>query len=47
MKWWQKKVRGWIVSFWFTDTPIFSSRFAKLNEEQKSKIINIIRKQKS
>ena len=26
MKWWQKKVRGWVVPFWYSDTPLFSKR---------------------
>jgi len=28
MKWWQKKVRGWTVPFWYTDTPLISKRVA-------------------
>ena len=46
MKWWQKKVRGWIVPFWYTDTPLFSKRFAELSKEQKSKLADDIRKQR-
>ena len=46
MKWWQKKVRGWVVSFWYTDTPLFSKRFAELSEEQKNKLADDIRKQR-
>ena len=38
MKWWQKKVRGWIVPFWYTDTPLVSKKFVELNEEQKKKL---------
>ena len=41
MKWWQKKVRGWIVPFWYTDTPLFSKRFAELSEEQKGVPYNV------
>ena len=26
MKWWQKKVKGWIVPFWYSDTPLVSKR---------------------
>jgi len=26
MRWWQKKVKGWVVAFWHTDTPLFSKR---------------------
>jgi hypothetical protein len=47
MKWWQKKVRGWVVPFWYTDTPLFSKRFAELSEEQKNKLAEDIRKQRS
>jgi len=47
MKWWQKKVRGWVVPFWYTDTPLYSKRFAELSEEQKKKLAEDIRKQRS
>ena len=46
MKWYQKKVRGWIVPFWHTDTPLFSKRFSELSKEQKDKIVNKIREQR-
>lgn len=26
MKWWQKKVKGWTVPFWYSDTPLLSKR---------------------
>jgi hypothetical protein len=26
MKWWQKKVKGWTVPFWYSDTPLYSKR---------------------
>ena len=26
MKWWQKKVKGWTVPFWYSDTPLVSKR---------------------
>ena len=26
LKWWQKKVKGWVVPFWYTDTPLVSKR---------------------
>jgi len=42
MKWWQKKVRGWIVPFWYTDTPLCSKRFAELSDEQKNKLADVI-----
>jgi|TARA_R110000824_G_scaffold106610_2_gene251934 hypothetical protein len=43
MKWWQKKVRGWIVPFWYSDTPLFSKRFAELSEKEKSELIDKVR----
>tara|TARA_R110002050_G_scaffold79261_11_gene169422 strand:+ start:21072 stop:21227 length:156 start_codon:yes stop_codon:yes gene_type:complete len=44
MKWWQKKVKGWTVPFWYTDTPLFSKRFSDLNKEEVNKLTNKIRK---
>ena len=44
MKWYQKKVRGWVVPFWYTDTPLVSKRFADLSAESKGKIANEVRK---
>jgi len=44
MKWWQKKVRGWIVPFWYTDTPLCSYRFAKLSQKEQADIADQIRK---
>ena len=26
MEWWQKKVKGWTVPFWYSDTPLYSKR---------------------
>lgn len=46
MKWWQKKVRGWIVPFWYTDTPLCSKRFVELSNEQKNKLADVIRKRR-
>lgn len=46
MKWWQKKVKGWIVPFWYTDTPLISKRFADLSTKDKEKICSIIRNQR-
>lgn len=46
MKWWQKKVRGWIVPIWYSDTPLYSSRFAKLSEKEKDKLADNVRKQR-
>ena len=44
MKWWQKKVRGWVVPFWYTNTPLYSKKFAKLSEGGKIKLLDRIRK---
>lgn len=30
MKWWQKKVRGWTVPFWYTNTPLYSKLFVEI-----------------
>jgi hypothetical protein len=46
VKWWQKKVRGWVVPFWYTDTPIYSKRFSMLSDEEISIIVDNIRKSK-
>lgn len=46
MKWWQKKVKGWVVPFWYTDTPLFSKRFAELSEEKTMKLAEGIRKKR-
>ena len=46
MKWWQKKVRGWVVPFWCTDTPLFSKRFSELSENEKKDLIDKIRESK-
>tara|TARA_R110000796_G_scaffold134716_2_gene250510 strand:+ start:1121 stop:1267 length:147 start_codon:yes stop_codon:yes gene_type:complete len=43
VKWWQKKVKGWIVPLWYTDTPLYSKRFSELTDEQVDKIANKIR----
>ena len=42
-KWWQKKVRGWVVPFWYTDTPLYSKRVAKLNDKELNAILDRIR----
>tara|TARA_R110000744_G_scaffold148263_2_gene261281 strand:+ start:702 stop:854 length:153 start_codon:yes stop_codon:yes gene_type:complete len=47
IKWWQKKVKGWVVPFWYTDTPIYSKRFSELSNDQVDNIANQIRKQKN
>lgn len=43
MKWWQKKVKGWVVPFWYTDTPIFSKRVSDIGFD---KIVNLVREQR-
>jgi hypothetical protein len=47
IKWWQKKVKGWVVPFWYTDTPLYSKRFSELSNDQVDNIANQIRKQKN
>tara|TARA_R110000822_G_scaffold283243_1_gene404777 strand:- start:309 stop:461 length:153 start_codon:yes stop_codon:yes gene_type:complete len=47
IKWWQKKVKGWVVPFWYTDTPIYSKRFSQLSNDQVDNIANQIRKNKN
>ena len=42
MRWWQKKVRGWIVPFWSTNTPLVSKRFSKLEEKEKEEVVEKI-----
>lgn len=34
MKWWQKKIRGWVMPIWVTELPIVSYRIAKMNPEE-------------
>jgi hypothetical protein len=43
MKWWQKKVRGWIVPFWYTDTPLVSKRVAELSLSESNLLADNIR----
>ena len=40
MKWWQKKVRGWTVPFWYTDTPLYSKRVAMLTDKELNELRN-------
>ena len=44
MKWYEKKVRGWTVPFWYSDTPICSKRFAQLTRLQLKELLKQIRK---
>ena len=39
MKWWQKKVKGWTVAFWFTDTPLVSKRAVKYGLSNLAKLV--------
>jgi len=41
-----KKVRGWTVPFWYTDTPLFSKRFSELSKKQKGELTDKIRNQR-
>jgi hypothetical protein len=45
--WWQKKVRGWTVPLWYTDTPLFSKRFAQLTQIESKEIVNKIRESRN
>ena len=47
LKWWQKKVKGWTVPFWYTDTPLYSKRFAELTSKQCDELANKIRLQRN
>ena len=47
MKWWQKKVRGWTVPFWYTDTPLYSKRVAMLTDKESSALANSIRESRN
>ena len=42
-KWWQKKVKGWVVPFWYSDTPIYSKKFSELSDNQVNNIADKIR----
>ena len=47
MTWfWQKKVRGWDYSFWDSDTPLCSKRFAMLTREESAALADKVRKQR-
>lgn len=39
MKWWQKKVKGWKVPFWYTDTPLVSKRAVDIGMDKLAKLI--------
>ena len=44
MKWWQKKVKGWVVPIWYSDTPLFSKRARDFGFD---KLAKMIRKQRA
>ncbi len=44
MKWWQKKVKGWVVPFWYSDTPLVSKRAVEYGLD---KLADQIRKDRS
>jgi hypothetical protein len=44
MKWWQKKVKGWIVPFWFTETPLFSKRVVDIGFYKVAEMVRAQRK---
>jgi hypothetical protein len=44
MKWWQKKVKGWTVPFWYSDTPLFSKRARDLGFDKCADAIRKSRK---
>mgnify|MGYP000078431900 CR=1 FL=1 len=39
MKWWQKKVKGWTVPFWYSDTPLYSKRARDFGFDKLAEII--------
>jgi hypothetical protein len=39
LKWWQKKVRGWTVPFWYTDTPLYSKRAVEYGFDKLAKAV--------
>lgn len=39
LKWWQKKVKGWTVPFWYTDTPLCSKRIADMSDAELRRFI--------
>ena len=44
MKWWQRKVRGWTVGFWYSDTPLIGRKSLKIGTD---KLAKAVREQKS
>ena len=44
MKWWQRKVRGWTVGFWYSDTPLIGRRSLKIGTD---KLAKAVREQRS
>ena len=46
-RWWEKRVRGWTVPFWYTDTPLCSFEFAHLGKKERSELINELRENRN
>ena len=46
VKWWQKKVRGWVVPFWDTEIPLFSKRVVDIGFDKVAKMVREKRKPK-
>jgi len=43
-KWWQKKVKGWVVPFWYNDTPLFSKRVVDIGFDKVAEMVRVKRK---
>ena len=46
MRFWQKRIRGWTVPFWFSDIPLVSKRVSEMSIAAKRKLINKLRSEK-
>lgn len=44
MKLWRKKVRGWVVPIWYSDTPLYSKRVVNIGFD---KLAEHVRKQRN
>ena len=44
-KWWQKKVRGWIVPFWRSDAdiPLYGPTFANMTKQEQQGLLKKLR----
>jgi len=47
MRWWEKKVKGWTVPFWYTDTPLYSKRVRDVGFDKIAKLVRMERDQDS